>query len=73
MTRFEAKPFTNIGINGVEAGLTEKIINSVLKLSASETFKRKCRKGNWECKSETQKRGLGQRQGHSTNWNTDSK
>lgn len=28
MTRFEAKPFINIGINGVEAGLTEKIINS---------------------------------------------
>lgn len=47
-TRCEDKPFTNIGINAVEAGFTEKIINSVLDmLSASETLKRKCRRGKW--------------------------
>lgn len=60
MTRFEAKPFPNTGINEVEAGLTEKIINSVLNLlSTFETFEWKCRRDNWACNSETQKRGLG--------------
>lgn len=43
----------------VEAGLTEKIINSVLHMvSAPETFKRKRRRGNRVCKSETQREAL---------------
>lgn len=43
----------------VEAGLTEKIINSVLNMvSAPETFKRKRRRGNRMCKSETQRVAL---------------